>query len=402
MTKAKNFLFLIIFIFISGIAYAKEQYTCPMHPHYISDKPGNCPICGMDLVLVSEEDNNSNPMEMKDMDHKYPVINISAPMIQTIGVKTEKAKKSQFGGIIKTFGNIDVNQRTTYDISSRIEGWIEELNIKAIGDKVNKGDLIYKIYSPNLISAQKDYVNALQNGNRSRITSTGKHLIFLGLQSKTLEQIKKYRKALDKVPFYSETKGVIHHINVNQGSYVKPGMEIAQLQDYSSVWINAEIFGNDIKLIDQNNIVNVEVSSINKKYQAKIDYIHPVIDKTTKTNQVRLILDNSDGLLKPGDFANIEFKTKIKERLIIPSYAILKTTDSDHVILALGNGKFTKREVVSGISADDKTEIIQGLEEGDEVVTSSQFLIDSESSLKEVLSKLTQSSSDISGGGHVH
>lgn len=388
----------IIVIMMIDVAWARQaqqqRYTCPMHPHYIATEMGACPICGMDLVPLTgaEGDHDTHGLEQRRgerSERTRAAITIAPETIQNIGVRTEKAAIARFGKDVRSYGLITENVRLTRAISGRVAGWIETLHITAVGDEVKKGDLLFTLYSPDLISAQQDYLAALITGNRGRIRSSGKRLQSLGASQKTIAELRASRKKSEQLPFYAETDGVVSKLMVHQGSYVKPGMQIATIQNYHSVWINVSVAEKDLQFIALDSRATVTFPNLsNIERTARIDYLHPTIDENSRTGRVRLVLDNADGALKPGAYADIVFETHIDRRLSIPSEAILKSSEGDFVVMALGTGKFRPQAVQTGIHSKGRSEIIQGLTEGDKVVVSSQFMIDSESALRESFRKM--------------
>jgi len=433
-------LFLLIITCFAMPAQAEGQkYTCPMHPHYVADRPGSCPICGMDLVaLDAEEDSGAqkgvtgnsqvvvsgekeilywqapmNPNYKSDKPGKSPmgmdlipvysdgnentktggtertIVTISPETIQNSGVRKEKAQMASFGTAVRSYGDVTENVRLQSDIASRVSGWIKDLKFKAEGDEVQKGELLFTLDSPELISAQQDFISALQSGVQGRVGSAERRLRSLGVQNSVIATIRKNRKAEVYTPFYADNSGVISMISIREGTYVKPGMMVMQIQDYTSVWIEVSIAEQDIPYI--NNTTKVSVSFPNlgiHEQQAKIDYIYPTIDRATRTGRVRLVLNSPDNILKPGAYADVEFETGVERRLSIPSDAILKSKDGDFVVVALKEGRFQPRRILSGLRYRGRTEVLQGLAENDDVVVSGQFLIDSESSLRESFRKM--------------
>ncbi len=382
-------LLLVVLLFATGSAWAEgTKYTCPMHPHYIATEAGSCPICGMDLVPMEGGDAVEEDHSGHDGDARKAVT-ISPETIQNIGVRTEKATMATFGRDVRSYGLVAENVRNTHAISGRVAGWVEELRITAVGDEVKKGELLFTLYSPDLISAQQDYIAALATGIQGRINSSAKRLKSLGAGNKTIEQIKAKRQKLENLPFYAEIDGIVSHLMVNQGSYVKPGMQIATIQDYSSVWIDVSVAEKDLQFIKKDGKATVSFPNLgNIERTARIDYIHPTIDADSRTGQVRLVMDNPNGTLRPGAYADVIFETNIDKRLSVPSEAILKSAEGDFVVMALGAGRFQSQLVQTGVSSRGRTEIKYGIENGEEVVVSSQFLIDSESSLRESFRKL--------------
>lgn len=320
--------------------------------------------------------------------------------IQSIGVRTENATLASFGTPIRSYGLVTENARSAYVISSRVAGWIEDLKITAVGDEIKKGGLLFTLYSPDLISAQKDYLAALTAGNKGRISSSAKRLQSLGVGKKALEQVVAERQKLEQLPFYAETSGTVSQLMVNKGSYVTPGMQIANIQDYRSVWIEVSVAEKDLQFLEKGGAAVVTFPNLgNVERTAQIDYIYPTIDLDSRTGQVRLVLDNRDGTLKPGAYTDVLFETNVEKRLSIPSEAILKSSEGDFVIVVLGEGRFRPQKIHTGIHNKGRTEVVHGLREGEKIVVSSQFLIDSESALRESFRKLEKMQT---GGGHAH
>lgn len=374
------------------------QYTCPMHPHYISDKPGTCPICAMDLVAIEgeKEEEKTNTSEGPKQSQRT-AITISPETIQNIGVRMEPAELAYFGKNIRSYGLISENTRLTHEITGRVAGWVETLAITAIGDEVKQGDVLFTLYSPDLISAQQDYLAALNTKNAGRIQSSAQRLASMGVGKEVLTTLKKTRKKMDQVPFYATNPGVIQHLKVSQGSYITPGSHIAKIQNYQSVWVNVSVAAKDLQHIQRNTKATVKFPNLgNTEREAQVDYIYPTIDKSSRTGKIRLVLDNPNGELKPGAYADIIFETRVDKRLSVPSESILRSAEGDYVVIAKGAGRFQPQKVTRGIRSKGRTEILQGLNPGDNILVSSQFFIDSESSLRESFRKLQQSQTPFS------
>ena len=381
-------LLLIAFTMTPALAQA-EKYTCPMHPHYIATEAGSCPICGMDLVPMEGGDNAEEEDHSAHEGDGRTKVTIAPETIQNIGVRTESATMARFGTDVRSYGLVSENIRLQQDISSRVAGWVENLKITAVGDEVKKGDLLFTLYSPELVSAQQDYIAALATGATGRINSSAKRLESLGVQKMTLGQLKKNRKKFQNVPFYATTDGIVSKLNVRAGTYVKSGMQIAEIQDYSSVWINISVAEKDLRFLAKDSKATVTFPNLGGvERTGRIDYIYPTIDPASRTGQVRLVLDNADGALKPGAYADVDFETDVAKRLSIPSESILKSSEGDFVVVADGNGRFQPRNIQVGIHNKGRTEVLSGIKDGDEIVVSSQFLLDSESALRESFRKL--------------
>ena len=384
--------FLILALFAAPAIAQAEQYTCPMHPHYVADRPGTCPICGMDLVELEGEDDGA-AMESMDKSDKggmeRTTVTIDPETIQNTGIRTEEAQMASFGTLVRSYGDVTENVRLQFDISARVEGWVEDLKVQAMGDEVKKGDLLFNLYSPALISAQQDLISAIATGYKGRIDSAAKRLVSLGMQKRAIEEVKSRRKAFQSVPYYAESDGLVSAMNVRDGTYAKPGMNLMTLQNYDTVWVDVSVAEQDIPYITKETKAMVSLPALGvKEKEAAIDYIYPTIDRATRTGRIRLVLDNADGKLKPGAYADVELETGVDRRLSIPGDAILKSKDGDFVVVAMDQGRFQPRKILAGLKYKGRTEVLDGLAEKDKVVVSGQFLIDSESALRESFRKM--------------
>lgn len=397
------------------------QYTCPMHPHYIStDADGSCPICGMDLVPASPAAGTKSGATGEILYYKHPMgkadtspipkkdsmgmdyiavyadqsttdssIVVDPEMIQTMGVRIAPVEIANFGRSLRAFGTVETNERLENVAVSRIEGWIEDLRVRAEGDTVRPGALLYRVYSPDLIAAQKDYLNSLQIGNENRISSVKQRLRSLGMQTTTINRLTETRKVIERVPVYAEAGGIVASLQVREGDFIKPGTPILRLQSYSGVWIIASVPEQDLALVDTGMPIRLSFPSApGAPAEGRINYIYPEIDPKTRTGEVRIEVDNAAGYLRPGAYANISMDLGGEPRLSVPTEAILRDSRGSHVILALGEGRFAGRTVKTGLNANGRTEILAGLASGEQVVASGQFMLDSEVNLREGLSKL--------------
>ncbi|ADM10800.1 heavy metal efflux protein, putative [Parvularcula bermudensis HTCC2503] len=377
-------LILILIVLFAGAAHAQETetYTCPMHPHYISmDADGVCPICGMDLVPVSEA-------PLVDGGDQAGIA-VSPAMIQTMGVRTAPAEVVSFARQVRAFGRVEPSTRAETVAASRVEGWIEDLAVTAEGDRVEAGDLLYRVYSPDLIGAQQDYLAALRSGAGGRIEAAAQRLRSLGMQDGVIATLREGRAVIERMPVTAEEDGVVSALSVREGTYVTPGDVILRLQRYDEVWIIASVAEQDLPLIAEGTPATVTVSAAAvPEREATVDYVYPTIDPETRTGRVRIVLSNDDQALRTGAYADVTFAVDDRPRLSVPSEAILRDSRGAHVVMALGGGRFAPRPVQTGLSALGQTEIVAGLEPGEEIVTSGQFLLDSEASLREGFSKM--------------
>lgn len=392
----------IVIIILSGLIIASaglslavaedvQRYTCPMHPHYVADHAGNCPVCGMSLVPIERQPTTGGAS-----------IQVDSQMLQTMGVRTAAASLRAFGREVRAFGRIVPSSRLETVVASRVEGWVEALSVTAEGDSVAAGGLLYRVYSPELIAAQRDYLAALNAGSENRAASALRRLRSLGMQNSTIAGLRQSRDLIENVPVVAEAPGIVSMLAVREGAYVKPGDNLLRLQSYSRVWVMASVAEQQLAAIAPGDEATLAFPAIpGAPASGAVDFIYPTVDATTRTGQVRIVVDNPDGKLKPGAYVDVLFSLDLRERLAVPGEAILRDSRGAHVVLALGGGRFAPRAVVTGISASGRTEILQGLEAGDVVVVSAQFLLDSETNLREGLQKLTPADSHSEHAGHM-
>ncbi|MEO0810117.1 MAG: efflux RND transporter periplasmic adaptor subunit [Pseudomonadota bacterium] len=359
------------------------KWTCPMHPHYIADEFGPCPICGMDLVKLETGGQDFSAENAK----ARTAITIAPEVIQNMGVRLGKAERSRFGRSVRSYGIVHANERLQTEITARVEGWVEKLHVTAVGDEVKAGSRLFELYSPQLVVSQNDYLNFDGiNGTKQRDLT---QLRAFGVQPRAIALIERLKEPLQLVPFYAERDGVISHLDLKQGSYTKRGMILATIQDYSSVWLQASVAEKDLGFITIETPATITFPNLSgRSVSGKVDYIYPTVDRVTRTGQVRLVIDNSDGQLRPGSYADVSFEVNAQDRVAIPSEAILRSGEGKYVVVSLGQGRFEPRLIETGLVSGRWTEIGKGIEEGEEIVVSGQFLLDSESALRESFQKL--------------
>lgn len=366
-------------------AAKQQKWTCPMHPHYIADDPGTCPICGMDLVKL---ETSTDDKKSAAQNSPTTVIDIPAQTIQKMGVRIQKVEESRFGRNIRSYGVVKENERLRTELSARVEGWVENQSITAVGDEVKAGDKLFDLFSPELVVSQRDYLTASRQGGSSRKNIT-RRLLSFGVQQQAIDLLDKQNEVMQNLPFYAEQDGTVAELNVTPGTYVKRGMTIAKIQDYSTVWIMVNVAENDMPFITKDTRANVYFPNHpGKTLNATVDYIYPMINSQTRTGRIRLVVDNKNGDLRPGTFADVVFQPDEQQRLSVPIEAVLRDQGGTSVVVALGNGRFTSRRVDTGLTSGKRVEIRSGLKSGEDVVVSSQFLIDSESALRESFRKL--------------
>lgn len=403
------------------------NYVCPMHPQIIRDKPGNCPLCGMNLVKKEAEIKKEKkllywvaPMDAnyrRDKPGKSPMgmdlvpvyddgeegltVKISPVVENNMGVRTAEVKKDKLWRRIDTVGYVDFDENKISHIHLRTKGWIEKLLIKSEGERVKKGQLLFEVYSPELVNAQEEYLQALRSGRKSLSSASRERLEALGISAAQINMLNKKRSSSQFVKIYAKQDGIVAKLNVREGMFVMPQKEVMSLADLSSVWILAEVFESQANWVKAGQSAEVKLSYLpGREWEGEVEYIYPSLDPKTRTLKVRLRFDNKDEALKPNMFAGVTIYGGAKrEVIIIPREALIRTGNDERVILSIGEGRFQPREVTVGIESGEYIEIIQGLSVGDKVVTSGQFLIDSEASLKASIARMSSSNDSISNDG---
>ena len=355
-------------------------WVAPMDPNYRRDKPGKSPM-GMDLIPVyaGEDDGGST-------------VTISPAVVQNLGVRTARAELTRLWRGIDTVGYVDYDESRVSHIHLRTSGWIEDLVVRSEGERVKKGERLFDLYSPELVNAQEEFVTALSSGNKGLIRASRERLSALGVSSSQINHLQRSKKVQQRISIYAPQDGVVSTLPVREGMYVKPSMRVMTLGDLSSVWVLAEVFERQVDWVKQGQPAEVRMSFIpGEVWEGKVEYIYPSLDPKTRTLKVRLRFDNPGERLKPNMYANVKIYGGAKEDVIvIPIEALIRTGRSERVIIALGDGKFEAREVVSGIESGDYVEIKQGLSDGEKIVVSGQFLIDSEASMRASLMRMSE------------
>lgn len=368
--------FLIVaFLFMSFTtpSLAAEDYICAMHPHIHGNKGDHCPICGMALVPASsrKEENQSLPEGS---------VSISPVYRQALGVKTDKVTYHHFGKSIHTFGRIVPNTRNDYQISLRKSGWIRDLKTSAVGDAVKKGDVLFTLYSPDIINVETEYLTGIKNGFKAGASEA--RLRLYGMDEQAIALFKKQGEVIEDVPFHAPADGVVTSLNARKGGYVTEGGVILTLQDFSQVWVDAHIPVKDLTFLALGTSAQIIMPQTGEKYSAVINYIYPMADPDSREGMARLVLDNASEKLKTDIPVDVMFTTDGKSRLAVPEEAVMLSGMGAYVFEDLSEGRFRPVMVKTGITSDGLTEIVSGLAAGQRVVTSGQFMLDTESSLR--------------------
>jgi Cu(I)/Ag(I) efflux system membrane fusion protein/cobalt-zinc-cadmium efflux system membrane fusion protein len=418
---------------------AQQQYTCGMHPMIITDEPGLCPICNMDLTplradgttdeMVPEGEREikywvapMDPTFIRDEPGKSPmgmdlvpvyedqaasgsIISIDPVTSQNMGVRMTVAKRKDISRTVRTVGLVGYEEPKQYSINSKIDGWVERLYVNETGQHVKKGSPLLEIYSPALVSAQEEFLLARDNsaalakspfpaiadGAKRLLDSSRRRLSLWDISDRQITKLEKTGDVKRTLTLYAPYDGIVTMKMVREGQFIKSGMELLMLSDISKVWVYADIYEYEMPWVKVGQKASITLPYVGSDpIESQVSYIYPFVEPKTRTIKARFDIDNPDFTLKPDMYVNVRLETEpVKDALTIPVEAVLHSGEKETVFVVLGDGKFEPRRVKTGLQSEDgDIEIIQGLLDGDHVVTSAQFMLDSESKLREAIQKM--------------
>ncbi len=385
-----------------GAAEHPALYTCGMHPQIIQDHPGDCPICGMHLTAIHSteakgEAAGTNGAAMAAAPAGEMAIDPAT--IQTMGVRTAVVVSGPLRRTMRTVGNVAYDETSQAQVTTKFRGWIEKLHVDATGALVNPGDPLFDIYSPELYSAQTEYLAALPATNetasaeeRGLLDSALTKLKFYDLSDAQIAALTATRQAAKLVTIHAPISGFVTEKSVVPGQMVEPGMKLYELADLAIVWVYAEIYEQDLPYIQLGQEATMTLSYLpDRAFRGRVTYVYPTVDEKTRTARVRMEFHNPGYFLKPGMFATVELVSEVSPKAVqVPDSAVLRSGQKNTVFVALPGGRFAARTVTLGMQAqDDLDEVLSGLSAGELVVTSGQFMLDSESQLREAIQKMT-------------
>ena len=357
-------------------------WVAPMDPNFRRDEPGTSPM-GMDLVPVYADEVANQP----------GVVSIDPTMVANLGVRTAAAERGSLPRRIETVGYVGYDEDTLEHVHSRVDGWIENLAATAAGDPVSKGQLLFELYSPTLVNAQQEFLAALASNNVSLVSASRDRLRALGISKPDIDRLERGRKVSQRIRVYAESDGVIAQLGVREGMFVTPATEIMSIAGLDKVWVLAEVFERQAAWVEADRPATVELDYLpGLMLEGTVDYVNPELNPETRTLTVRLRFENSGARLLPNMFARVVIDGSPVNNIVhVPREAVVRGGRSSRVVVDLGDGLFESREVLVGIESGDRVAIRRGLQEGERVVVSAQFLIDSESNIKVALERLEAS-----------
>jgi Cu(I)/Ag(I) efflux system membrane fusion protein len=352
-------------------------WVAPMDPNYRRDEPGKSPM-GMDLIPVYEgEEPGGGASDDAD------VVRVSPAAMNNIGVRVGAAGLADMGSEIRTVGYVALDEDATSHVHVRAEGWIEDLRFRSLGAEAKKGDVLFAFFSQELAAASWEYVRELQRGSGAMTQGTRAKLEALGVSDEQIDEIRKSGKPAKLIKVHAPRDGVLVQLGVGEGMFIRPDQTIMTLSDLTSIWVIADVIESQMARVTPGMEAEATLAHLpGRVWKGSVDYIYPELDAATRTARVRLRFPNPDLALRPNMFADITLKATPRTNVLtVPTEAVIRVQGGDRVVLDLGEGRFRSRPVQAGDQWNGLTEIRDGLGEGDRVVLSGQFLIDSEASL---------------------
>ncbi|MCL4822328.1 MAG: efflux RND transporter periplasmic adaptor subunit [Vicinamibacteria bacterium] len=436
----------------------KQLWTCGMHPQIVQDHPGTCPICGMNLVPMRADARPAkdaaaderrvlfyrnpmnptvtSPVPMKDemgMDY-VPVyedqaegtaeggatVTIDPSIVQNMNVLTQAATRGDLTREIRTVGYLQYDQQKVVTVTTKYSGWIEKVYVNYLGEPVKKGQALFEIYAPTLVQTEQDLLTALEFARRMQdatpearlraqdlVAAARQRLSYWDITPAQVERLESTGTVFRTLTVASPAGGlVMMRMPGLEGMAVKPGMELMHIADLSSLWLSVEAFEDQIGWLRVGSEAEVSLRYFPREsFKGRIRYIEPQVNEKTRTVPLKLEVPNADGRLRAGMYATVGFHPAVaKDAVLVPSLAVLRTGRRNLVIVAEEGGRFTPHEVALGAEGGGQVEIVSGLDAGQRVVTSAQFLIDSESNLREAVQKLLagRGSGEAAGAAPAH
>jgi Cu(I)/Ag(I) efflux system membrane fusion protein len=395
----------------------KVMYQCPMHPTYISDKPGDCPICGMKLVpMVSAPNPHSGhesvspgtpaaqgPAAESRVPGYVPVA-ISPNRIQSMGITVTEATRMSLDQGFRTFGRVTIDETRMHHVHTRFEGFIENLYVDYTGQFVKKGQPLFSIYSPELYATQNEYLLALRARDQKQnssgayggpgagtavdlVAASRERLALWNIGENEIRELERTRKPSREIVIFSPVSGYVTAKTAIQGLKVAPADNLYDIVDLSTVWVMADIYEVNLAFARIGQPATIEFDYMpGKTWHGKVVFIDPTVDPATRTIKARLEIANPNGELKPEMYAHVVMGGSRGSGIAIPDSAVIDTGERNIVFVARGDGMFEPREVILGAHVRNMYEIKKGISEGEKIVTGANFLLDSESKLKAAIS----------------
>ncbi len=380
-------------------AEGATAWYCPMHPSYRSDHPGDCPICNMKLIPLEEGTGGAAAAGVAG----HATITLSQERRQLIGVRTGSVARRKVEKTVHAVGRVEIDERRRAAVNLKFAGWIEKLEVRAVGDAVKKGDPLLSVYSPELYEAQRSYLVARKTLHKSdpTVASARERLRLLDLTDEQIAVLEGRDEPERLTTILSRVAGTVVQRNVVEGGAVEPGKDLFEIADLSMVWVVVDVYASEIPFVRVGDEAAIALAgSGGDPLRGRVEFLYPTLNETTRTVRARIAVPNHDGALKPGMYADATILVDLGVQLVIDGDAILDTGTRQIVFVEPKDGQFEPREIVLGDRSDGHAVVLKGLVEGERIVTSANFLIDSESRLQAALRSGMQGMAGMEGMDH--
>ena len=388
-------------------------WTCPMHPQIVEDQPGTCPICGMDLVRVEADEAAGDMDETPTGAELGAVVRIDPAVVQNMNVTTERVELRDIRRRIRTVGYLEYDQDSMVTVTTKYPGFVEKVYVNYVGQPISKGQPLFEVYSPELVQTQQEllasvrYLRRLESAparTRSRaealVEAARQRLDYWDISPEQIEALEASGQPMRTLVVTAAASGVAMKVMHGlEGMRISPGMDVIHIAGMSSLWLTVEVFEDQLPWLEVGSPARVSFSYVpGESFTGRVRYIEPEVDDTTRTIQFTLSVPNPSGRLRVGMYATVLFEpVAALDAVAVPKQAVLRTGERNVAVVALGGGRYAPRDLTLGVEGDDYLQVLEGLAAGDEIVTSAQFLIDSESNLRAAIQKMADDR-----GGHHH
>ncbi len=381
---------------------ASKAWVCPMHSHIVEDHPGRCPICGMDLVPIEEPSGPERPGFQSG-------VHVDSATQQRLGVRLAEVARHPLRRELRTYGVVGIDESSIVNISPKIEGWIRKLHVTAVGQSVRAGQVVYELYSPELVQRQREYIELLwrrdqllqsmtvlagQNAQaaaslaRERFRVREK-FVYADVGEDVLSELEKSRRTVDVVPVRASRSGFVTQIGAREGSFVTPMINLLSLADTANVWVDVALYTDQLAWVREGDEATVRSPYPGQPdIEGRLNFVTPALDGTTQTRRARMVVKNDQERLRPGQFVDVVIMTPPREALAIPRSAVIRTGAGVRVMLAGDGGHFEPVPIETGIENDELIEVLGGLSAGSRVAVNGQFLLDAAASMSDTVQRM--------------
>ncbi len=365
----------------------EQLWTCGMHPQVIQNKPGLCPICEMKLTPIRRQADSTGSDKSPSS-----TITIDPVTVQNMGLRLGIVTNGPVRRVVRSVGSVDFAEPSLLDVTTKVKGWIEKLYVDSTGQQVHRGDPLFEFYSPDLYSAQTEYLLAPSSDESLKSAARNK-LKYFDISDEQIAELERTRQVKKTLRVLAPRDGIVVEKLAIEGQMVDAGMKLYRLADLSLVWVQSQVYEQDLAFVSLGQEATVSLSYMpDRKFRGRVTYIYPTIDDRTRTARVRMEFHNPGYVLKPGMFTTVELDAELTpSAVLVPDSAVLRSGEKNTVFVALDGGHFEPRVVVLGPrSGGDSYQVLSGLKTGERVVVSGQFMLDSESQLREAIQKMSQ------------